>query len=227
MGSQRVRLELARKPPPRKITVCWMPQFSMSSQNPRFVDFYFELSSWYHIVVSRRHLNFDQKQLLLTFTLVSFPWPFFLFSISATTTYLIAQTSNPAMMLPSSLFSPPPTSNQLIYEFCSLSSSTFTLLSHLVACYNFLTRLSCGTLDSLHIRKDDLLRRIQISLQLVSPRTPRWLSGRESTCQCRRCRRRRFDPWVRKILWRRKEQPTPVFMPGESNGQRSLVGYSP
>ena len=36
-----------------------------------------------------------------------------------------------------------------------------------------------------------------------------------------------FDPWVRKIPWRRKWQPTPVFLPGESCGQRSLVGYSP
>ena len=34
------------------------------------------------------------------------------------------------------------------------------------------------------------------------------------------------DPWVRKIPWRRKWQPTPVFLPGESHGQRSLVGYS-
>ena len=36
-----------------------------------------------------------------------------------------------------------------------------------------------------------------------------------------------FDPWVRKIPWRRKGQPTLVFLPGESHGQRSLVGYSP
>ena len=35
-----------------------------------------------------------------------------------------------------------------------------------------------------------------------------------------------FDPWVRKIPWRRKWQPTPVFLPGESHGQRSLAGYS-
>ena len=40
-------------------------------------------------------------------------------------------------------------------------------------------------------------------------------------------RRPRFNPWVRKILWRRKWQPTPVLLPGESHGQRSLVGYSP
>ena len=35
------------------------------------------------------------------------------------------------------------------------------------------------------------------------------------------------DPWVRKISWRRKWQPTPVFLPGKSHGWRSLVGYSP
>ena len=37
----------------------------------------------------------------------------------------------------------------------------------------------------------------------------------------------RFDPWVEKIPWRRKWQPTPVFLPGKSHGQRSLVGYTP
>jgi len=36
-----------------------------------------------------------------------------------------------------------------------------------------------------------------------------------------------FDPWVGKIPWRRKWQPTPVFLSGEAHGQRSLVGYSP
>ena len=38
--------------------------------------------------------------------------------------------------------------------------------------------------------------------------------------------RHRFDPWIRKILWRSKWQPIPVFLPGESHGQRRLVGYS-
>ena len=36
-----------------------------------------------------------------------------------------------------------------------------------------------------------------------------------------------FDPWVGKISWRRAWQPTPVFLPGESHGQKSLAGYSP
>ena len=48
--------------------------------------------------------------------------------------------------------------------------------------------------------------------------------GKEPTWPCRRYG---FDPWVRKIPWRRKWQPTPVFLPGEFQGQTSLVGYSP
>ena len=47
----------------------------------------------------------------------------------------------------------------------------------------------------------------------------RWLSGKE--------RRWGFDPWVRKTPWRKKWQLSPIFLPGESHGQRSLVGYSP
>ena len=56
---------------------------------------------------------------------------------------------------------------------------------------------------------------------------PRWHSGKESTCQCRRCKRCRFNPWVGKMPWRRKWQPTPVFLLEKSHGQRSFVGYSP
>ena len=40
-------------------------------------------------------------------------------------------------------------------------------------------------------------------------------------------KRHGFDPWVRKILWRRAWPPIPVFLPGEFHGQRSLVAYSP
>ena len=52
---------------------------------------------------------------------------------------------------------------------------------------------------------------------------PRWLSGKETASQCRRPR---FDSWVGKIPWKRKWQPSPVFLPGKSHGQRSLAGYS-
>ena len=56
---------------------------------------------------------------------------------------------------------------------------------------------------------------------------PDGTSGKEHTCQCRRHKRCRFDPCVGKIPWRRAWQLTPVFLPGESHGQRSLVGYGP
>ena len=51
---------------------------------------------------------------------------------------------------------------------------------------------------------------------------PKWLSGKEFTCQCRRCRKCGFDPCVGKIPWKRTWQPTPVCLPG-----KSLEGYSP
>ena len=46
---------------------------------------------------------------------------------------------------------------------------------------------------------------------------------KELTCQCGRHKRHRFDPWVGMIPWRRAWQPIPVFLPGESHGQRSLA----
>ena len=56
---------------------------------------------------------------------------------------------------------------------------------------------------------------------------PGGASGREPTHQRQRCKGRGFDPWVGKIPCRRKWQPTPVFLPRASHGQRSLAGYSP
>ena len=51
--------------------------------------------------------------------------------------------------------------------------------------------------------------------------SPDGASGKEPTCQCRRHERYGFDPWVGKMPWRRKWQPIPVFLPGESHGQKS------
>jgi len=65
------------------------------------------------------------------------------------------------------------------------------------------------------------------SLYLYNSRLPRWHSDKESTCQCRRLRRHGFDPCLEMIPWRRKWQSTPVFLPGEHHGQRSLVDCSP
>ena len=56
-----------------------------------------------------------------------------------------------------------------------------------------------------------------VNLSLFSfYRVPRWYSIKDSACQCRRCKRCRFNPWVGKIPSRRKWHPTPVFLPGNS-----------
>ena len=71
---------------------------------------------------------------------------------------------------------------------------------------------------------------------LIGKMHPLWLhlqeflggfpSGSDSKASvCLQCGRSRFSPWVGKISWRRKWQPTPVFLPGKSHGWRSLVGY--
>ena len=56
---------------------------------------------------------------------------------------------------------------------------------------------------------------------------PGGASGEEPACPFRRQKRRSFSPQVGKVPWRRAWHPTPVFLPGESHGQRSLTGYSP
>ena len=60
------------------------------------------------------------------------------------------------------------------------------------------------------------------SLENEKEGCPWWLSGKVSSCQNRRPG---FDSWVRKIPWWKKRQPTPVFLPGKSHGQRSLAAY--
>ena len=73
-------------------------------------------------------------------------------------------------------------------------------------------KFSTSTLVQLHfLNSEPYIKPCEIFLD-----PGRWLSGKESACQCRICRRPGFDPWVEKIPWRRKWQPTPVFLPGES-----------
>ena len=66
---------------------------------------------------------------------------------------------------------------------------------------------------------------ILAAVQLLGP--PRRFGGKESACQSRRCKRHVFDPWVGKIPWSRKWQPTPTFLPGKFHGQRGLADYCP
>ena len=53
------------------------------------------------------------------------------------------------------------------------------------------------------------------------------LVGKNLPAKARRHQRHVFDPWVGKVPWMSAWQPTPVFLSGESYGQRSLVGYGP
>ena len=68
---------------------------------------------------------------------------------------------------------------------------------------------------------------LDVSTTIPTAGPPRWHSRKESACQCRRYQRRRFDPWVRKIPWKRDWLPTPVSLPGKSPWTEDLAGYSP
>ena len=83
-------------------------------------------------------------------------------------------------------------------------------------------RVALGTALYIHLTYHSLLM-----LSYYHFKVGRGATGKEPACEGRRCKRCRFDPWVGKIPWRKAWQPTPVFMPGESHGQRSLAGYSP
>ena len=73
----------------------------------------------------------------------------------------------------------------------------------------------------------DFLRRMfpEIVVRFILFRVFQWLRQSRICLQCRRCKRQEFNPWVGNIAWRRKRQPTPVFLSGKSHGQRSLAGY--
>ena len=75
----------------------------------------------------------------------------------------------------------------------------------------------------------------RVTLLKISPYTcaikllefPGSSDGKEKKKVHLQCRRPGFNPWVRKIPWRKEWQPTPVILPGEFHEQRILVGYSP
>ena len=80
--------------------------------------------------------------------------------------------------------------------------------------------IKCGLLNLFHIAANSCMHSLERKLKW-HPWWQRWLRI------CPQCWRTGFDLWVGKIPWGRAWQPTPVFLPGESHGQRSLVGYNP
>ena len=107
-------------------------------------------------------------------------------------------------------------SSSILWKFLSLPSNTLT---------NIYTAVDLWTTQVwnawIHLPVDFFVnnKHYRISRGLVW-----WLTWSIIGLQYRRPR---FDPWVRKIPWRKEWQLTPVFLPGEFYGQRSLVGYSP
>ena len=77
--------------------------------------------------------------------------------------------------------------------------------------------------DSIHIKSPDKVKCIETKSKLVVPTD----SVVRICLYCRRQGKHRLHPRVGKISWRRKWQPTPVFLPGESHGQKSLASYRP
>ena len=108
-----------------------------------------------------------------------------------------------------------PSQGWKLHLFCLLHWQAYSLPTHY---------LGSPSGISLSHKKNEIFPFAMIWMDLKGIRPPWWPSGKESACQCRRCR---CNSWVRKIPWRSKWQPTPVFLPGKTHGQRSLAGYSP
>ena len=70
------------------------------------------------------------------------------------------------------------------------------------------------------------IRELETIIILCSSK-PGYFPGGSNGSVCLQCGRPGFDPWIQKIPWRRKWQPTPVLLPGKFHGWRSLAGYSP
>ena len=107
-------------------------------------------------------------------------------------------------------------------NFCDILSVAFF---HTAWWFILICKIRQNTLGRLI--KTHTLIYLNIKVPVEGIRLPKWLNGKESACQSKRHRRHGFSTWTGKIPWRRKWQPTPVFLPGESHGQRSLVGHSP
>ena len=109
---------------------------------------------------------------------------------------------------------------------CSSKLETKSFLSfsrHSQGRVLLLNYVGCSQFYS-HLRGTVFLSEYYKTLSTAFPGLPWWLSGKESACQCRR---RGFHPSGRKIPWRRKWQPSPVFLPRKPHGQRSLASCGP
>ena len=112
---------------------------------------------------------------------------------------------------------------QLWFSLSRKGLSWVTLISIwiLESTGKFLQKMTAGIFFLLEITFNLLVNFRYIAILTNLP------GGSDGKNICLQCRRPGFEPWVGKIPWRRKWQPTPVFLPGKSHGRRSLAGYSP
>ena len=116
---------------------------------------------------------------------------------------------------------------RLIYESQLLSHKSAMNNWNLFSCFVFLRFFKMWIILKVFIEFVTILLLLYIFLFFFPKEcgtgASRRLSGKETACQCWRLG---FNSWARKIPGRRRQQPTPVFLPGESHGQSSLAGYS-
>ena len=105
-----------------------------------------------------------------------------------------------------------------------VTSLLFIMLSRFIMA--FLPRSKLLLISWLQLPSEVILepKKMSVTVSIVSPSKASQVVL-QPACQCKKHKRPGFSPWVWKIPWRRAWQPTPVFMPGESHGQRSLTGY--
>ena len=124
-------------------------------------------------------------------------------------------------------------SSVLLFSLPSLYSCHVYFLLIVSLSHYFISSFSMRNLSSMSFFLVYSISKLSLFFHYI-PMEPCWIKNiyihsdsvvkSHFVCECRRCG---FNPWIRKIPWRRKWQPTPVFLPGKFHGQRSLVGYSP
>ena len=99
--------------------------------------------------------------------------------------------------------------------------------NHYPVSHEYEEKICCLLMVKLEGERCEMCNAIDLSSSNRTGRTSQMAQWSRICLQCRGYWGCGFDPWVGKIPWKRKCQPTPVFFPGKSHGQRSLEGYNP
>ena len=108
-------------------------------------------------------------------------------------------------------------------QYCAMTYMGTELKTTMGICICIMDSFCCATETNTTLYINYTLTKIN----LEKKQQHWWMQWLRQWRICLQCGRPGFDSWVRKIPWRREWQPTPIFLPGESHEQRSLVGYHP